>query len=388
MKSAGPVPMAEETGNGQIGRIEVLRALQSATRFFRSDERIRLLQIREAEITAFLKTIGVKAKTRWEADSDVILARLLSGIGTIRSAANEVVVGIRIGESTPLVEIATTEDPDLVMQELGFKLRWLLAGDRKAKREVDRFDRRRDDEQRQIALRKRESGVERITLRIDHLRRGIATLAPLFGIDTWALDEIGGLKNELESIRQVRKNLSSWRTRSGNIDAVVEKVLHEFDLFSIHDAPRLLSAVGYLVDSGDCLAVLQVRSDYRKHLEGRRDMLNLQLFAGYRPHTDIIRELPRCLFDHPGYIAPVEDLLDWLAVDFYAGKKSGQPEDGAVGWLLHSTSENLNNPANLLNDLAEESRYWTVERLRECLTVWNEIVGPVRYLSMPMRQPR
>lgn len=371
--------MAQDPINKLIGRMEVLRALHTATYFPAAGDRIRLLKIRDSEITSLLRSIGVKAKTRWEATTDQILAELLTGISTLSSETNEFVVGIRVGQNSPLVEISTKEDAELVKQELMFRLQSILANDSVAKREAMRFEKRRDDEQSAIALQRRESGIARITPQLNRLRREILELAPLFSINTWTLWEIQSLRHELEVLRDLRNKLSfsPGKARSGKIDSIVEQILRDFDLFSIHDVPHLLSAVGYLVDSDVCLAVLQVRNDYKVYTErGRGIREYYSSWGGYRPHTEIIKELPRCLFNHPGYIAPVDDLLNWLAVDFYAGQLAGPAEDGAVGWLLHSTKIHLNDPANLLPMLAKESPYWTVDRLTHCLSVWNDVVGP------------
>lgn len=378
--SALTAQMAQNLNNKLVGRIELLRALNAATYFPGASDSIRLLKIRDAELTTLLKNIGIKAKTRWEATTDQVLAVLLAGVTTLDSEASEFIVGIRVGQSLPLVEISTKEDPESVKQELTFRLKSVLVNDRAAKREADKFERRRDDERRALALQRRELGIARITPQVDSLRREILELARLFSIDTWVLRGIRSLKHELEALQGLSEKLSfsSWKARSGRIDSIVEQVLRDFDLFSIYDAPHLLSAVGYFIDSDVCLAVLQVRNDYKAYTQQTgRGTLDYQLWAGYRPHTEVIKELPRCLYDHPGYIAPVDDLLNWLAIDFYAGQVAGPAEDGAVGWLLHSTSKHLNDPPNLLQRLAEESPYWTVERLTQCLSVWNDIVGPV-----------
>jgi hypothetical protein len=154
--------------------------------------------------------------------------------------------------------------------------------------------------------------------------------------------------------------------------------LHHFDLYSVFDAPELLSAMGCFVDSDDCLGVLTIRYEFQKRQGARERSLDMQILSGYRPHTDLIKDLPRCFYDHPGYLAPAEDLFDRLSVDFYAGKRAGDGEDGAVGWLTETIATRLKRSVhNLLPVIAEATQHWSVDRLQECVVCWNERVGPI-----------
>ena len=202
-------------------------------------------------------------------------------------------------------------------------------------------------------------------------------MAPLFQARLWGLHKIERLSKDLELIWNAIEKISARRTPSGNVDFVVQRILHEYDLFSINDVPKLLSATGHLVDSGTCLAVLQVRDDFRNKTGEESGMLRYQLRVGYRPHVDLIKELPNHLYEHPSYFAPVEDLLDWIAIDFYSGRHSGEAEDGAVGWLLESTEMDGESPSDRYAILAEECSNWSEERLVECVKCWKEVVRPV-----------
>jgi len=227
---------------------------------------------------------------------------------------------------------------------------------------------------------KRDLGLERIRPHIAQLRQGIRNLTPIFDVQTWGLSEVSRLKPDIDNLKTVREHLSPHWDLSGNVDEIIRRILREFDLYSINDVPQLLSATGCPIDSGVCLAVLQVRNDYKirtSHNSRLWDKLRYELSVGYRPHTDIMKELPRHIFEHPGYLAPVEDLLDWLAVDFYAGERSGDAEDGAVGWLLHDTKQRAQVTGDLVALLAEECRNWSAKRLNECSKCWEEVVAPV-----------
>jgi hypothetical protein len=224
---------------------------------------------------------------------------------------------------------------------------------------------------------KRDLRLERIRPHIAQLRQGIRNLTPIFDAQTWGLSEISGLKPDIDNLETVREHLSSRRDRSGNVDEIIRRILREFDLYSINDAPQLLSATGCLIDSGVCLGVLRVRDDYHICTGHRTGLLRYQLSVGYRPHTDVMKKLPRCIYEHPGYLAPVEDLLDWIAVDFYTAEQSGDAEDGAVGWLLQVTKQKAEVSGDLFALLAKECRYWSEERLNECSRCWEEVVEPI-----------
>lgn len=354
-----------------VGRADIIQIIRSATYFFDTDDHLPVSPIREAEVTGFLRANGRRTSTRLEATRESILAAL-----EVSVSGSHVAVAFNGGR--PIVKIETSAVPERIAQEVLLRLRWQFVGAKDAKIEIDRIERERSDLRSQEARRRRDAGRDRINADLPRLRDGIRNVLPLFAVNAWGLREIDDLRGDLQAIETVQENLRSRKHRSGDVDELVRRVLGHFGLYSVFDAPGLLSAIGCFVNSDDCLGALTIRYDFKKRQGSRDRSLDLQLFSGYRPHTDLIKELPRSFYEHPGYLAPAEELFDRLSIDFYAGKRAGDAEDGAVGWLTETIARRLKTSTpELLDSLAAATNYWSVHRLQECVSCWNERVQPI-----------
>jgi hypothetical protein len=112
---------------------------------------------------------------------------------------------------------------------------------------------------------------------------------------------------------------------------------------------------------------------------------------GYRPHIDLIRSFPRSFYDHPRYLAPVEDLLDSIAMRHYLGKQPGDAEDGAVGWLVThalATGTKKTEETEFVSQLSSELKHWSPPQINHAIEVWQNIVSPKlqQFNGMPKSQ--
>lgn len=353
-----------------IGRAELLSLIRSSIQFFGDDRVQNDPRVRDAEIYSFLQRHGRKTDKRWEVSR-------LSALEKLKVSTTTTGVDIQFLDSAkPLAHLETSAPTDIA-NEVSLRLRWSLGNDRSAKSALDVIEGRQREERWEESRKREDAGRERIQPRLQRLRRDIRRLAPLFEISTWELSKLPGLQSELAALDQVRVALAPREARSGKVDEVVRQILREFDLHSLLSVPELLSAVGYLVNADDALGVLNVREHYLRRTGHREVSVLFALQSGHRPHTEVIKSLRRHVFEHPGYLAPVEDLLDWLALEFYAAKRAGDAEDGAVGSLVDKVVSTEAANSDVIPRLAEESKHWTVQRLTECVACWRERVRPL-----------
>lgn len=370
--------MNKQSANDYIGRSALRDMIASSIRFEGLQDGIASTDIRYPEILSLIKAIGIKGKTQWLAKRTDILESLLSNMAILDGIDGSSVLQIQIGDDKPILTITITDRADQLMNELQLGLKWNLTDDKLAKQKLDEIQAQRYSAMHAQQCQVREQRGLQIRADVANLRRGIRSILPLFGAHVWPLMEIDRLKDDLEAVRELQDKLSKTRERRGHVDRIIDLILWDSDL-SINDIPELLSPSGCLIDSDICLGVLQVRNDYRAISHQTTRSLNYELISGYRPHTDLIKQLPRHFYDHPGYLAPAEDLLDWLAVDFYAASRVGDAEDGAIGWLLHVITERSSSQNDILKVLASESQYWSEDRLLACLKCWDTIVNPALF---------
>lgn len=205
------------------------------------------------------------------------------------------------------------------------------------------------------------------------VRRGVLLREAEKNLDR--AEETGEVVDWLRS----KVNLPPQRHRQGRVDFVVLPILREHGIDDIRSVPEILSEIGVLIDSDAVLAAEQVVQHYRKLSDGSSSCsIDYQISAGYRPHIDLIKQLPRCYYEHPSYLAPIEDLFDSMAIRFYAGKRASDAEDGAIGWLIDHTHERV--PGNSIDDLLKKLsvglKHWDSSRLKEAHFIWKEKVRP------------
>lgn len=211
--------------------------------------------------------------------------------------------------------------------------------------------------------------------KISGYRNDIKDIANFLKNRPFCHSKIPKVNNIINNIYDACESLYKRSNYSGNIDNVIYRILSDNISDKTINVQNLLSESSILIDANTILAVLQVRDDF---IDKTFTSLNLDLMIGYRPHTDIIKELPRVYFLHPRYVAPIEDLFDYLAINFYAGKKATDAEDGAIGWLVEYLMEELDRSKEKisLENFSKNLRHWNNTRLKECLNIWLTIVKP------------
>jgi hypothetical protein len=211
------------------------------------------------------------------------------------------------------------------------------------------------------------------------LARGLRDIGRLRKLKLKVFADIDGLRQIAAGVEKIQGQLRPLGERTGTIDEAVLEILRHFRIYEIDgDEAAFLSPSGNLVTSSEALGLLQVRSDYHKHVTGEGEPQRRVRRAGHRPHTDLVRSLPRSYYSRPGYVAPLEDLLDWAAENLYAGKRSTDADDGAVGYLVdvYTTNEDPTSLRDRATQIAGGTEFWTADRLVECRRVWLEVVGP------------
>jgi hypothetical protein len=167
-------------------------------------------------------------------------------------------------------------------------------------------------------------------------------------------------------------------SRQGNIDFLLRPLLRQSRIHSIESVPYWVSSVGTLVDSAAVLASAEIRENYKK-LEDPTFKATLWYdvnVCGYKPHIEQIRMFPRSYYEHPRYLAPVEDLLMHLANTHFINRIPSDADRGAVGWVIDlvTSSRTSQDHPDLLRILSSDIGYWTIEELLECKAVWENVV--------------
>jgi hypothetical protein len=168
--------------------------------------------------------------------------------------------------------------------------------------------------------------------------------------------------------------------RTGNIDFFLRPLLQQSRIHSIESVPFWISSVGVVVDSTDVLASEEIRENYKK-LEDPTFQATLSYnvhISGYKPHIELIKEFSRSSYQHPRYLAPVEDLLIHFANSYFIGHTPSNADKGAVGYVidLATRSTSRKDYTELLPILSSAIGHWTADELRECQAVWTNIVRP------------
>lgn len=223
-----------------------------------------------------------------------------------------------------------------------------------------------------------------VVLDIESLRQSVQTLREqvrlLSHVRPWveALADTSSNQTLLSEMKR-KFDINPRLSREGNVDFVVGRILTNHGVWTIEKIPELLSEIGVLVTSREVEAVAQVMDDYAAlSVTDYKSPWATDGFRQPKPHLELLKSLPCSYFEQYSYYAPVEELFDGLSIFVYAGKRVGDAEDGAIGWLVDWLLKKLNWSIELLmKRLSNQLKHWETVRLVHCHQTWLDKVSPL-----------
>jgi hypothetical protein len=363
----------------ELGTRELHAALGSVCYFYGAPE-VGDAWVSKASLSRVVASVGRKAEKRWVATPAAVGEAILKGLAleTASDGHAFLIVG-RNDAGNVVLQVKVHSDEEAVIAEIRARIRSTFMGDEDAKKvaaaaQALRSERRRQEE----AVAHLEGGV-RLQANAAMYRSALRGVSAIMRFQSWAFRDIPRLAEGLRKLSEAQRALDTHADRSGNVDGFVDAILRGHNQYSIEEAPELLSGVGILVTSNEALNLLEVYDRYLQCTTGSGGGLGYDVVAGYRPHTDLIKGLPRSCYAAPRYLAPVEDLLDWAAVQLMKEEWQPEPGRGAVGWLVDVCVLRLTEAPNAetVAKLAESTEYWTASGIGQCLKTWRDIVRPI-----------
>ncbi|MBT6175783.1 MAG: hypothetical protein HOI23_00960 [Deltaproteobacteria bacterium] len=384
------------------------------------------LVVRSPQIAMVFAEVGEKVDGKWMASSQALFEFFETRFDSSQTRESEYHLSIGALSSGKSVLSVTPSDSEVeqVTDEIKLHLRASLLEDKKSAKELrKRRKRRRLHREESVENARKENERKRAIFlpHQDRIRRQIKeTVKLLHARDkTWVgkplrsepypnEDPVGSVFLEVFKYFFADREVPGRRMvvgRHERTNLLFARISYETGLSTNELQSRFGKTIN-VRDCGFCLRIIQAYHMHKtemgleKHDIRHATSAEMASSCGNFPGTSMLNNLLRTVKSQVSpllrssaallaNIAPIEDLFDYIAIKFYAGKHAGLGADGAIGYLVGELAAHQEEKGEKLSlkDLAGELEYWTEARLKECYLTWYEEVS-CYVLERPLKEMR